>query len=235
MKFKKWMWPIAAFAVIFAFLSVNIVSADHHERENYEEYEKGEGGYFERGEEDYPRESHDYYEEDYDDHDDDYGYGENYGDDDEDGYATPYESTGSQNTFWNIWTRDLNGSTSNNDLPIQEAQDVKIQLNNQSESLYMVPQNGQLLVSGAKMAKLIGVEQKFYEQSKILELSKGDTELVVRAGTNAAYENMIKTPMPTRAFYYENSVYLPVSVIANAFGLRVSWDANKETIILQQL
>ena len=83
------------------------------------------------------------------------------------------------------------------------------------------------------MADLLGVKSKFYNQSRILELSDDQEELIVRSGTNAAYENMVKTPMPTTAIYYEKTVYLPVSVIANAFGYSVNWDENNEMFILE--
>ena len=48
--------------------------------------------------------------------------------------------------------------------------------------------HGQLLVSGEKIAIFIDAEFTFYEQSRILEVSKGNEELIVRAGSNAAYE-----------------------------------------------
>ena len=75
----------------------------------------------------------------------------------------------------------------------------------------------------------------FYEQSRILEVSKGNEELIVRAGSNATYENRVKTPMPSKALYYEKSIYLPLSVIANSMGYRVSWNQEKETIVLQEI
>ena len=39
----------------------------------------------------------------------------------------------------------------------------------------------------------------------------------------------MKTPMPSKALYYEKSIYLPLSVIANSMGYRVSWNQEKET------
>ena len=112
---------------------------------------------------------------------------------------------------------------------------MPIELNGKSMLFLIVPQYGQLLVSGENIAKLMDLAFTFYEQSRILEVSKGEEELIVRVGSNAAYENTVKTPMPAKALYYEKSVYLPLSVIANSMGYRVSWNAEKETIVLQQI
>ena len=108
-------------------------------------------------------------------------------------------------------------------------------MSGKSESLYVVPLNGQLLVSGEKMAQLFGIKYKFYQESRILEVSNDQEELIVRAGSNAAYENMMKTPMPTKALYFEKSVFLPISVITNAFNYRVNWDETKGTLTLQEM
>ncbi|WP_338450289.1 copper amine oxidase N-terminal domain-containing protein [Niallia oryzisoli] len=215
MKSKITKWMLAFFMLFFIFQTGTIANADDDD----------EGVRYERHEhEDEDRE----YEED-----DDEGYYEenttNYGD------GTMYESTPVQSTFWNLWTREISSTTSNTELPFQEAKEVSIELNNTSESFFMIPQNGQLLVPGEKVAKFLGAKSRYYQQSKILELSKGTEELIVRAGTNAAYENMVKTPMPTQSFYYERSVYLPISVISNALGYRVNWDAAKLAIILQEI
>ena len=112
---------------------------------------------------------------------------------------------------------------------------MHIELNGKSELFFIVPQYGELLVSGEKITKFMDAKCTFYEQSRILEVSKGKEELIVRAGSNAAYENRVKTAMPSKALYYEKSIYLPVSVIANSMGYRVSWNAEKETIVLQEI
>ena len=54
------------------------------------------------------------------------------------------------------------------------------------KSLYIVPQNGQFFVSGEKIAKFMDTKYTFYKQSRILEVSKGKEELIVRAGSNAS-------------------------------------------------
>ncbi|WP_071393225.1 copper amine oxidase N-terminal domain-containing protein [Bacillus tuaregi] len=220
MKWKGTKSTLSLIMLLCIFQSGSIALADGDD--NHEEYERYE--------------KHEYEKDDEDDDDKKYWEGEAEGDDNSDYYENDirYESNPIQ-THWNLWTREISSSTSNTELPFQEAKEVGIELNNKSELFYVIPQSGQLLVPGEKVAKFIGAKSSYYQQSKILELSMGKEELIVRAGTNAAYENMVKAPMPTKSFYYEKSVYLPISVIANGLGFRVNWDEGKSTIILQEI
>ncbi len=222
MRKRIFKWTLAVCMLLLIFPSVQIVQADDDDDDD-ERYEK-----YEREDKWKSKE----YEWDDDDEDDEW-------EDDEDdwgneGNQTSVPATQAQPSYWNVWTRDSNTSLTEN-LPFQEAKEVTVDINGKSGSLYVVPQNGQLLVSGEKAAQLLGVKAKFHKQSQILELSKDKEELIVRAGTNAAYENMVKTPLPAKALYYEKSVYLPISVIANAFSYRVSWDEATGTITLTEI
>lgn len=224
MKNKLLKYGIFIIVLFFAFQSVvNIASADDHykgDRYYYPKYEKSDkNNYFEKF--------------DKHDHDDDYDDYKWKGEYEREGNYKNFQQNTVQPSYWNVWTRDTNITISNN-LPVEEAKKVSFKLNGKTETLLVLPSNGQLLVSGEKMAKLFGIKSKYYEQSRILELSNGKEELIVRAGTNTAYENMIKTPMPAKAFSYEKTVYLPLSVIANAFGYSVEWDETNETFVLQQ-
>ena len=207
------------FIVFLLFQSVNIVKADddyeqyeHDEHEGYESYEKNE--------DEWEDEDHDDWEVE-----DESEEVEN---------RTLYQENQVQQSYWNIWTRDTSTTFTEN-LPFQEAKEVAVEISGKSESLYVVPLNGQFLVSGEKMAQLFGIKYKFYKESRILEVSNDKEELIVRAGSNVAYENMVKTPMPANALYFEKSVFLPISVIANAFSYRVNWDETKETITLTEI
>lgn len=137
-----------------------------------------------------------------------------------------------QPDYWNIWSREARNN-SNNDLPTTEPGELTVLINNQQTSIYFIPQDGQLLVSGEAIAKALGGEAKFFPQSKICVLTRADHELIVRAGFNVAYENQVKTPIPTVAQAYEKTVYLPVSVAANALGYRVSYDTNNNALVFQ--
>lgn len=227
-KLKKWIAFIAVFCL--AIFSMNIVSAEDHQKlegngfhYKYEKFKQDDDDFYKTFRK---HEVDDDFYKHYRKHDDDKDYLN------DDYTEKKFQNSVVQPSYWNIWTRDSNVTSSSN-LPVQEAKTFAFQLNGKTENLFVLPSNGQLLVSGEKMADLLGVKSKFYNQSRILELSDDQEELIVRSGTNAAYENMVKTPMPTTAIYYEKTVYLPVSVIANAFGYSVNWDENNEMFILE--
>jgi hypothetical protein len=204
------------FIVFLLAQSVNIVKADddyeQNEHEGYESYEKNEDEWEDENRNDWEVED----------------------ESEEVENRTFYQENSVQPSYWNIWTRDTSTTLPEN-LPFQEAREVAVDISRKSESLYVVPLNGQFLVSGEKMAQLLGIKYKFYKESRILEVSNDQEELIVRAGSNAAYENMVKTPMPANALYFEKSVFLPISVIANAFNYRVNWDETKGTITLKEI
>ncbi|MHC0039631.1 copper amine oxidase N-terminal domain-containing protein [Pseudoneobacillus sp. C159] len=213
MKTRLFKWTLSFIILFSIFPSVHNVKADD------EEYERHDGH-------DEHREEHDHDDEEFEEYE--------RNDDWQSEESVQFLSKTNQQSLWNIWTRDTSTAVTDA-LPFQEAKEVNIERNGQVERFFIVPQSGQLLISGEKLAKWLEAKFKFYEQTRILEVSKGNAELIFRAGTNAVYENMVKTPMPTRALYYENTVYLPVSVIANSLGYRLSWNAEKETIILEEI
>lgn len=221
MKKRIFKWTLSVCMLSFIFQSVPIAKADHDDYDHdYYENEK-----YERHEKDHDR----WKVKEHDDWKDD----EKEWEKEWEGPSYKQEQQ-MQPSYWNVWTRDTSTSLTEK-LPFQEAKEVAVEVNGKSKNLYVVPFNGQLLVPGKKMAQLLGLEAKFYKQSRILEVTKDKDELIVRAGSNAAYENMIKTPMPSQALYYEKSVYLPISVIANAFGYRVNWDEATGTISLKNI
>lgn len=224
-KTRLFKWFLSVIILFSIFQTANIVKADDDDDEKYERHEKDR-----KKHDDVERKFKKYRDDDHDDDDDEY-------ERDDDWQSEGRDQLSSEiigQSLWNIWTRDT--STGSNDtLPIQEATEVLIEQNAKSELFFVIPQQGQLLVSGEKFAKFIGAEFTFYEQSRIFEILKGEEELIVRVGSNATYENRVKTPMPTKALYYEKSIYLPIPVIANSMGYRVSWNAEKETIVLEEI
>lgn len=178
-----------------------------------------------------------YYEDrgkNYNEDDDD----DDYEDEDDDNY---YEEEGdyqqsvpTQKGYWNFWMREA-VSYQNSELPITDASEVTIKINGKENSIYVIPRDGQLLVAGEKLAELLNIKADFYSKSRILVLSKNKTELILRSGSNAAYENKHKTPMPMKAVFIEKSLYIPISVVANAMGYRVSWNEAEQSISLENL
>lgn len=132
--------------------------------------------------------------------------------------------------FWYIWSRQPINNP-NNPLPVTAPADLSVRIDGKTTKVYVIPQEGQLLVSGKAVATVLGAKFKYYPQSKILVLLKNKLELIVRADSNAAYENKAKTPMPVKAAIFENTIYLPVSVAANALGYRITWNQKRNTIL----
>lgn len=136
--------------------------------------------------------------------------------------------------YWYIWSR-MSITNPNNPLPISAPSDLSVSVNGNITKLYFIPREGQLLVSGEKFANLLGARVQYYPQSKIMVITKDQNELIVRGDSNAAYENRVKYPMPVKASSYEKTIYLPISVVANALGFRINWDAGNNTIIMESM
>lgn len=139
-----------------------------------------------------------------------------------------------QEDYWYIWSR-MPINNPNNPVPIAAPSDLSISVNGNITKVYVIPQKGQLLVSREKLANLLGAKVQYFPQSKIMVITKDSNELIVRSESNAAYENRVKNPMPVKAVSYEKTIYLPLSVVANALGNRINWDAGTNTIKLESI
>jgi hypothetical protein len=143
-------------------------------------------------------------------------------------------NTKAMEDYWYLWSRmPLNNP--NKTLPMTVPSDLTVSVNGTTTKLYFIPQEGQLLVSGEKLANILGAQAQYYPQSKIMRITKGQFELIVRADSNAAYENRVKNPMPVKAASYEKTIYLPISVAANALGYRLNWDAGSSTLTMESI
>lgn len=210
-KMKKWMAPFLSTILVFS-LGANVMADDH---ENGDSHEKSE-----------------FFEKSGDDEHENEGKTDEY-DPDENNQASATNQP-SQIDYWNIWSRKPVNNL-NNPLPITTPTDLSVSINGKSAKLYFIPREGQMLVSGEAVAAVLGAKAKFYPQSKIMIISKNKLELIVRADSNAVYENQVKNPMPVKASAYEKTIYLPVSVAANAFGYRISWNKTKNTILFSPI
>lgn len=212
---KLLLLPLIA---VFVLSNVELVKADddHHEKHYEKKYKDDD------------HDEKDYKDDDYDEKD--------YKDDEYEGdsYNNSSEMTDFQQqvTTWNVWTREI-GSTNQGALPIKSPANVKIKIDGTNSEIFAVPTGGQLYVPAQQVGELLGATVKEYPNSGIMEIQKGQTQLIVRIGSNAAYENMVKTPMPVVVIQYNNKLYIPISVIANAFQHKVEWDDASQTLLLQ--
>ncbi|WNN74412.1 copper amine oxidase N-terminal domain-containing protein [Lysinibacillus capsici] len=203
-------------SLIWPFLDANIANADDEE-----DYKKYEGDVHKKHNDDYDddeeEDDYDYYKEE-----DDYEY-----------YDQRYTETNS-NT-WNIWTRST--YVNKGELPLKEAKEIQLKLenNNNTVSLYLIPLDGEIYVPGKIVAELLGAKVVNYDNSKILEINKAGTELIFRAGTNVVYYNEIKTPIPAVTFYLNDNIYVPISVISNGLGYVAEWQEMNNAVVLKLL
>lgn len=201
-------------SLIWPFVDAKIANADDEE-----DYKKYEGDVHKKHNDDYDddEEDDDYYKEE-----DEYEY-----------YDQRYPETNS-NT-WNIWTRST--YVNKGELPLKEAKEIQLKLenNNNTVSLYLIPLDGEIYVPGKIVAELLGAKVVNYDNSKILEINKAGTELIFRAGTNVVYYNEIKSPIPAVTFYLNDNIYVPISVISNGLGYVAEWQEMNNAVVLKLL
>ncbi|MCT1538276.1 MULTISPECIES: copper amine oxidase N-terminal domain-containing protein [Lysinibacillus] len=205
-------------SLIWPFVDANIANADDEE-----DYKKYEGDVHKKHNDDY----------DDDEEDDDYDYDYYKEEDEYEYYDQRYPETNS-NT-WNIWTRST--YVNKGELPLKEAKEIQLKLenNNNTVSLYLIPLDGEIYVPGKIVAELLGAKVVNYDNSKILEINKAGTELIFRAGTNVVYYNEIKTPIPAVTFYLNDNIYVPISVISNGLGYVAEWQEMNNAVVLKLL
>lgn len=203
-------------SLIWPFVDANIANADDEE-----DYKKYEGDVHKKHNDDY----------DDDKEDDDYDYYKE--EDDYEYYDQRYPETNS-NT-WNIWTRST--YVNKGELPLKEAKEIQLKLenNNNTRSLYLIPLDGEIYVPGKIVAELLGAKVVNYDNSKILKINKAGTELIFRAGTNVVYYNEIKSPIPAVTFYLNDNIYVPISVISNGLGYVAEWQEMNNAVVLKLL
>lgn len=163
-------------------------------------------------------------DDDHDDHDDD---------DDDDYEGDEYQSSfTSYEHQWYFWEREV--PQLKGELPIEEPAFLPVHVNEgKSILMYALPNHDELFVSVEGIGNLLGAEVTSYPKSRIAYIKKDETELVVRAGSNAAYENGMKTPMPAKALYHQSEVFIPISVAANSMGYGIEWDEDGKEIHLK--
>lgn len=133
-----------------------------------------------------------------------------------------------------MWTRTT--AVQKGELPFQETTLVQLKKENgDGVSLYIMPVDGELFVPSKVVAQILGAEATLYHTSEIVEVTYDNKKLIFRAGTNVAYSNSLKTPIPAPAFYMNDDVYVPISVITNGLGFVAEWQAANNTVICKSL
>ncbi|WP_185830543.1 copper amine oxidase N-terminal domain-containing protein [Siminovitchia terrae] len=189
-----------------------------------------------KADDDHDHKKYKYYKGDWgDDDDDDDDYDDDYDEDNEHYNNERTDNSKSITSQWYLWTRMA--GTAKGELPFSEPQNMTFQNNSSKKqlSLYCIPMNGELFIPGKSVGEFLGAKASFYSASRILELNMNDTELIFRVDTNVSYENKIKTPIPARAMFFNEDVYLPISVVANGLGFSIKWDTEQQVIYFQEM
>lgn len=215
-KMNKKVGVAASLLLSSTLLAGGIVKADDdHEHEDYKYKEHGE-------EYEYYEGQPNYYGEEYEDDDHDYEEeGGEYG-----GYSNYTTVTPTIDSNWNVWSKSI--STNKGDLPFTDAKKVTMTIANSTDTtnLYVIPKDGEIFVPGKTVAEFLGANATYYKTSNILDIKKDNGSLTFRANTNVAYENDIKSALPSQVFYLNNELYVPISAIANGLGYTVDWQNN---------
>ncbi|MGE7111926.1 copper amine oxidase N-terminal domain-containing protein [Lysinibacillus sp. NPDC047702] len=211
---KKLTLVIVLIAASFTTNGVVVHADDHkHEDKKYEKYK------------DYD-----------DDDDDDYEYDDEYYDDDENEGETYYfQDAVREKGTWNIWTRTV--TADKEILPFTDSQNVTFKLDgtNKVLNVFVIPKDGEFFVPGKTIAQALGAKATFYQASKILDIQDQANELIFRAGTNVAYDNNVKAPIPAQAFYVNEELYVPISTITNGLGYIAEWQASTQAFVCHRI
>ncbi|WP_193767002.1 copper amine oxidase N-terminal domain-containing protein [Lysinibacillus parviboronicapiens] len=162
-----------------------------------------------------------------------------YDDDDDDRYEfdESYKMNGEvyEKGTWNIWSREL--VMEKEVLPFSASKLVNLKVADMNKELnfYVIPKDGEFFVPGKTVAQLLGAKATFYKTSKILVIQYQENELVFRSGTNVAYDNNVKTPLPASSFYLNEELYVPICVITNGLGYVVEWQEDSQVFLCQLL
>lgn len=194
------------------------------------------GGYLVQADDDhkYDKEQ-EYHEQDKNYSDGDYEKDYDKDDLDENESVDPLNSNVAVQDTWNNWSRT--SSFDKGSLPFTKSKKVTLQLeskrNNDKDKLsfIIIPLDGELFVPGKAVAEALGAKASFYRTSQILEVTTENTEIILKAKTNVAYENNIYTPLPAVALSMKDDLYIPISVITNGLGYSVDWQQKDNLFI----
>lgn len=208
---KIYLLP-AAFLLSSSILSYSIVAKaddDHEEKGYYNNYEEN------RYEE---HDDHDEYEN-YHDDDEDY---EEYEENEDYYYNDQQQQINVVKESWFKWSRSAVDPNEIAPLPISQAAEVSLKLNNEEPiKIEAIPDGSQLLVPVEEVGKYLGAKTIIYPKSEIVEISKDNLQLIVRNNTKVVYEDMKKTPMQAQVIKKNDQYYMPISVLANGLGYQI--------------
>lgn len=223
----------ASFVIVSSVLSFSLIAKadDDHGHEKREYYNYHEQNEFE----DYEREEHGYkhYEDDDEDYEDEEEYEEYEGNYYYEQQQPPVNIT---KELWYKWSRSAAEPTETAALPISQASEISLMINNEEPiQISVIPDVSQLLVPVEEVAKYLGATTIVYPNSEIIEIKKDNMHLIVRNNTKVVYENMKKTPMQSAVIKKDDTYYMPISVLANGLGYQINETVTNNQIQLERI
>lgn len=216
-------FSVAALLIALTFMQLPMVKADDHE------------GYEHEGD-DHEEYEHEEYEHE--------GYGEEvYGNDGvwyqndaptDMGTQLPPTNSTPTTLSWKSWNRDVTDLTlaKYEALPILEPKKITVQIDGREQKgIWAHPSNGELLLPINQILPNLPVQVEWYGKEKFLVLRGADEILLLKVDSKVAYENGVKVALPQAPQMIQQDLYLPVSLLATAFQMNVTWDEANQKLV----
>lgn len=221
-------FSVAALLIALTFMQLPMVKADDHE------------GYEHEGD-DHEEYEHEEYEHEEYEHE---GYGEEvYGNDGvwyqndaptDTGTQLPPTNSTPTTLSWKSWNRDVTDLTlaKYEALPIIEPKKITVQIDgSEQKGIWAHPSNGELLLPINQILPNLPIQVEWYGKEKFLVLRGADEILLLKVDSKVAYENGVKVALPQAPQMIQQDLYLPVSLLATAFQMNVTWDEANQKLV----
>ncbi|CCQ97142.1 exported hypothetical protein [[Clostridium] ultunense Esp] len=222
---KKGTLFLSLTALLFAFTltQLPLAKADDHEGDEHEGYERD--GY--EHDEWYGKDGNEGY---------DYGGVWNSNDNTGAGSGMQLPPTNSTTTTlsWKSWNRDVTDLTpaKYEALPILEPKKITVQVDGREQKgIWAHPSNGELLLPINQILPDLPIQVEWYGKEKFLVLRGAGEILLLKVDRKVAYENGVKVALPQAPQMIQQDLYLPVSLLATAFQMNVTWDEANQKLV----
>lgn len=112
---------------------------------------------------------------------------------------------------------------------------VSIQVE-QKESIKVnvVQNNGHVLVPIKEVVEYLDGNLIWYPKSQIIEVMKGNDQLLFRINKLAMYKNLQKLSIPQAPILKDGVAYIPITVLSKALGYKLNLDAANQSFVITQ-
>lgn len=94
---------------------------------------------------------------------------------------------------------------------------------------------GRTVVPVRAITEGLGAEVSFNPETFEVTIVKGDTTIILSIGSNVAIVNGESVELDSQSEITNSRTYVPIRFIAETFGLTVDWDAETETIDIEEV